>query len=137
MQQLLTIGQVSKKVNLPTKTIRFYESINLISPAKRAKNGYRTYPEEIINELSLIKNARDLGLPIDEIKKLMSGCKDGNCEHTKTYIEGEIDGYVELLEKKINQLVQLRTKLKHLRTTIILNESCNSDKYCCNLLSQL
>ncbi len=137
MEPFLTIGQISKKVDLPTKTIRFYESIGLITSAKRAENGYRMYSLEVIEELSLIKNARDLGLPIEEIKKLISGCKDGNCDHTKEYVENEVDSYLKLLDKKIHQLTHLRTQLTLLRRNIMIDENCDNSKYCCNILSQL
>lgn len=131
---MLTIGQLSKQVSLPTKTIRFYEEIGLISQPSRAENGYRIYPESSIEELSLIKNARDLGLPIPEIKKLMVGCIDGDCDHTKKYIQMEIREYMTQLDKKISELQSLQARL------ISLNKSIAKDTenaYCCNLLSQL
>ena len=70
---MVTIGELGKKTKLSTKTIRFYETIGLIQKPKRADNGYRMYPSETIDELSLIKNARDLGLPIAQIKKIDAG----------------------------------------------------------------
>jgi|SRR5579871_1813847 len=133
----LTIGQLSKKVELPTKTIRFYEEIGLIAKPERAENGYRVYDKKTIEELVLIKHARDLGLPIPEIKKLMIGCEDGNCEHTKQYIKKEVDTYLEVLEKKIKQLQALKTKLLNLKGNMEITETCNDLSYCCNILKQI
>lgn len=42
MSQILTIGELSKRVGINPKTIRFYEDIGLIVPV-RAENGYRIF----------------------------------------------------------------------------------------------
>lgn len=135
--QTLTIGILSKEVGISTKTIRFYEDVGLIAKPARAENGYRMYSENVKGELLLIKNARDLGLPISEIKKLMIGCEDGNCQHTKEYIQHEVGSYVSILDKRIQQLQKLRNKLKNLKTNIILGEDCGVNGYCCNILKQI
>jgi DNA-binding transcriptional MerR regulator len=136
MNNSLTISQLGEKVGLTTKTIRFYEEIKLIDPAKRAENGYRMYDASIIEDLQLIKYARDLGLPIEKIRKLMKGCAD-SCEHTKQEIQSEIKPYIELLDEKILQLTTLRTKLLKLSKNIEIEEDCDNNKYCCNVLHQL
>ncbi len=136
MDKQFTIGDLAKKVDLPAKTIRFYEEIGLIPKAERAENGYRIYPQEAVDELSLIKNARELGLPILEIKKLMLGCQDDNCEHTKEYISKEVGQYLQVLDQKIQQLQMLKGKLKSLKSALNINsDSCEA--YCCNILKQL
>lgn len=127
---MLTIGRVEREVGLPAKTIRFYEDIGLIAPAKRLANGYRVYEPRQAEELRLIKYARDLGLPIAEIKKLMGGCDDGNCTHTKQYLQSEIAAYTRLLDEKIGQLATLKRKLGMLKGTF-------TDEACCNILKQL
>ncbi len=134
---MVTIGALSKKVGLPTKTIRFYEDIGLISSPKRLENGYRDYPESAIEELSLIKNVRDLGLPIPEIKKLMKGCENGDCEHAKGYMEKEITNYVTVLDEKIKQLQILRLQLKNLHNDVTQTKNWKGTTYCCNILKQL
>jgi DNA-binding transcriptional MerR regulator len=134
----LTIGQVGKKVGFPSKTIRFYEDSGVIKPAKRGVNGYRLYDESVIDQLHLIKQARDLGLPISEIKKLMVGCKDHSCEHTKEYLDSEISKYIALLEQKMQQFKMLKSKLSRLKTKLC--QDCNQPdtcSYCCNILHQL
>ncbi len=133
-----TIGQVSKIVGLSAKTIRFYEESGVITPANRKENGYRSYPEKAIEELKVLKYARDLGLPLSEIKKLMKGCEDGGCQHPKQYVEESIDNYLGLLTKKIQQLNLLRTRLNGLKKTLVINEeNCDKDAFYCNILQQL
>lgn len=133
MQNSLTISQLGEKVGLPPKTIRFYEEIGLITKPKRAANGYRVYTSELIDELILIKNARELGLPIVEIKKLMVGCEKNNCEHTRHYLQNEITNYLEVLKNKIQQMEHLKQQLTRLKQSI----TNNCDTTSCNLLGQL
>lgn len=134
--QNLSIGQLGKKVGLPPKTIRFYEESGVISPAIREENGYRSYDTSAVETLLLIKNARDLGLPISEIKALMVGCEDGeSCHHTKEYLATRIKDYITLLNDKINQFTTLKQKLESLENHV--GSNCENNDYCCNILSQL
>ncbi len=134
----MNIGALSKKVGLTAKTIRFYEEIGLISPPEREDNGYRIYKEPVIYELKIIKNARELGLPIREIEKLMTGCKNGNCAHSKEYLIKEIGDYLKILEDKEKQMSELKTRLTSLKKTILENDAAGKNhKYCCNILGQI
>lgn len=135
---MMTIAHLANQVGIPTKTIRFYESVGLIPPPSRAANGYRIYETHTAEKLRLIKYARDLGLPIVQIKKLMHGCKDGNCLHTKQYLESEVAAYLGLLDEKINQMTTLKGKLQRLQGNIIVDKDCpDRAMYCCNILAQL
>jgi MerR family transcriptional regulator, copper efflux regulator len=124
---------------LPAKTIRFYEEIKLISPAERAENGYRIYQPKAAEELLIIKYARDLGLPIAEIKKLMKGCGDKDCRHTEEYLKKEITDYLGLLEEKITELQNLKSKLQTLERNVRFEkDDCDEvNGYCCNILYKL
>jgi DNA-binding transcriptional MerR regulator len=113
--QKLSISHLGKKVGLSPKTIRFYEESGVISLAPREENGYRSYDDSAVVTLLLIKNARDLGLPISEIKELMVGCKSGrSCHHTKKYLKTRITNYILLLEKKISQFTTLKQRLERI-----------------------
>jgi DNA-binding transcriptional MerR regulator len=107
-----TIGQVAKITGLPAKTLRFYEEKGVIKNAYREENGYRYYDDENIEDIKLIKYARDLGLPLSEIMKLMIGCKNGDCEHTKAEVQKDIEGYLEMLSERIRQMQNLKDRFK-------------------------
>lgn len=137
MKTQLTIGELAKQTAVPTKTIRFYESIGLIANPERRENGYRAYPISRVEELIIIKNVRDLGLPIPQIKKLMVGCPDGDCSHSGEYIDKEIAEYTEVLNTKIHQLTHLKTQLQKLRKSVDVCSGDHDGKYCCNVLGQI
>lgn len=123
-----TIGEAAKISGVSAKTLRFYEEKGIIKGAEREENGYRLFNDENIEEIRLIKNARDLGLPLAEIKKLTVGCKDGNCAHTKDYNKKVIDNYIDLLTERIAQMKNLRNRMIRLQ---------KNGPYCCEILHQL
>jgi MerR family transcriptional regulator, copper efflux regulator len=68
----MNVGQASSASGVSAKMIRYYESIDLIQPAGRSGNGYRTYGENDVQVLRFIHQARTLGFPIERIRRLLS-----------------------------------------------------------------
>lgn len=68
----MNIGEVSKLSGLPSKTIRYYEEIDLVKPSSRASNGYRNYSDDDLAQLQFIQRARRTGFNIDECRQLLS-----------------------------------------------------------------
>ena len=70
----MNIGDVASASGLPAKTIRYYEDIGLVRPA-RSENGYRHFRETDIHKLAFLGRARSLGFTIDEtLKHLVTSC---------------------------------------------------------------
>lgn len=139
MNGYLTIGQVSKEVGLPAKTIRYYEDIQLLPPAKRMDNTYRKYSNEDIKKLRFIKQARTLGLFLSEIKELIEESFEGSCEHLKAKMVLQIPQYIASIKKRINDLQALQYQLEELQEsmkTLHLTEPTKrvKDKECCEVL---
>ena len=68
----MLINEVQYKVGLTKKSIRYYESEGLLKPKRNSNNDYREYDDSDIKDLKLIKFLRNLNVPINEIKKLLS-----------------------------------------------------------------
>lgn len=142
MNNLLTIGQLSNKVGLPTKTIRYYESIKLLKPAKRADNKYRLYSSEDAIRLSLIKQGRALGLSLDEVKGLVEEGLDGSCEDLKESIILRLPSYIQSVKQRITELQQFQEEMEVLQknlTALHLNKPKEkvTQKDCCEVLEQI
>ena len=67
------INEAEALVGILKKNIRYYEEEGLLLPARDTTNGYRNYTHEDVFTLKKIKVYRKLSLPIEEIKKIMSG----------------------------------------------------------------
>jgi DNA-binding transcriptional MerR regulator len=112
-----TIGEISKLTGLSTKTIRYYESIRLIHPSKRKENNYRAYSDQDIQKLRLIVEAKNLGVPLDEVKNIVAACFNEGCTHLKDYLKKRIPEYLSQTDQKITALEELRERL-----TVIQNK---------------
>jgi MerR family copper efflux transcriptional regulator len=107
----MNIKAASERSGLPSKTIRYYEEIALIRPA-RADNGYRDYSEDDVHRLNFLQRARSLGFTIDECRHLLSLYDDkhrASADVKALTLEkiGEID-------RKIEDMKALRAVLAHL-----------------------
>lgn len=72
MNELYTIGEFSKLVNISIKALRYYDKINLFKPAYVDPNtNYRFYKDSQIYHLDLIKSLKYIGTPLEEIKEVM------------------------------------------------------------------
>ena len=68
----MNIGEAARRSGVPAKTIRYYESIDLIPPATRGDSGYRRYGEAHIERLRFIKRAQAIGFTLEEVAELLS-----------------------------------------------------------------
>lgn len=62
----MNISDVAKITGLTSKAIRFYEEKGLVTPPMRSENGYRTYTQQHLNELTLLRQARQVGFNLEE-----------------------------------------------------------------------
>ena len=67
----MNIREVSDATGLPAKTIRYYESIDLVTP-KRSSNGYRVFSESDLHKLTFLGRSRALGFSIDDCRTLLA-----------------------------------------------------------------
>ena len=69
---LYKIGEFSKLVNVPVKTLRYYDEINLFKPQEiDLFSGYRYYSEKQIDDLEVILSLKEVGFSLEEIKKIL------------------------------------------------------------------
>ena len=106
----LRIGQVTARVGLNPKTLRFYEAMGLLPAPSRAENGYRLYPPETVDLLKFIKAAQGLGLTLAEIKEVITIRRTGRppCIHARDLLKAK----AKELDRKLADLVALRRRIR-------------------------
>jgi DNA-binding transcriptional MerR regulator len=67
----LRIGELARQLGTTTKTLRFYEQIGLIEPAKRNDAAYRLYDEQAAETARLVIGLRRLQLTIPEVQAVL------------------------------------------------------------------
>ena len=107
----MNIGDASERSGLPPKTIRYYEDIQLLKPA-RGGNGYRDYSNEDIHRLRFLQRSRSLGFSVEECRQLLSlyGDKARESADVKAIAEARLTE----IDRKIAELQGLRKTLQHL-----------------------
>ncbi len=66
-----TIKKLAEMTGVTTRTLRYYDDINLLKPSEVNENNYRIYDEKNVNKLQQILFYRSLNFPLQEIKKIM------------------------------------------------------------------
>jgi DNA-binding transcriptional MerR regulator len=111
-EKLLFIGKVAKQTGVNSKTIRYYEEINLLPKPKRERNNYRLYSKDTIKRINFIKKAQSLGFTLREIKEILALRDRGfkPCSHVRDLLRQRVID----LEQKLAELTILRRELKKL-----------------------
>ncbi len=114
----MNIGEAAKRSGLPTKTIRYYEEIGLVAPARR-DSGYRDYSDRDVHELTFVARARALGFTVEECRHLLALYRD------QSRASGEVRAAAE------KHIADIRTRIAELqameRTLSQLVQACHGD----------
>jgi len=108
----MNIGQAARHSGVPSKTIRYYESIGLIAPARRSDAGYRVYGETDIETLRFVQRARALGFSVAEVGNLLALWRDKSRESAQ--VKQLAQSHVRRIDAKIIELESMRATLTHL-----------------------
>ncbi|ANY79010.1 MerR family transcriptional regulator [Microvirga ossetica] len=108
----LSIGDLSRRVDVKVPTIRYYEQIGLLPSPPRTEGRQRRYGTEDVSRLSFIRHARDLGFEVDAIRELLSlsARPEQPCEPADQIVLRHLGN----VERRIAQLKLLRSELRHM-----------------------
>ncbi|WP_313582355.1 MerR family transcriptional regulator [Lacrimispora sp.] len=67
-----TINKLAKLAGVSTRTLRYYDELGLLSPARVSSNGYRIYGQKEIDRLQQILFYRELGVSLEEIRNILA-----------------------------------------------------------------
>lgn len=112
---MLTIGALAKASGVTAPTIRFYEEIRLTPKARRSASGQRCYEKSDLERLTFIKQCRDFGFGIEQVRLLLdlSISRDRNCFETRDIAQAHLQE-VRLKMEALRVLeARLATFVKH------------------------
>ena len=107
----MNIGDVSERTGLPAKTIRYYEDIGLVRPA-RDTNGYRVFRDTDAHKLAFLGRARALGFSIEDCRTLLALYEDD--DRASADVKAVATEHLHQIEDKIAQLQAMRDTLNEL-----------------------
>ena len=115
MAKALRIGEAARLVGLPTKTLRYYEEMGLISAAGRTDSGYRLYGWRELEQIEFVRRAKLMGLSLDQIRSLVKTAEEGIPNAVFERLEGLLENKLEETERKIEELRAFRESLLEYR----------------------
>ncbi|MGE0212227.1 MAG: Cu(I)-responsive transcriptional regulator [Parvibaculaceae bacterium] len=115
----MNIAQASGASGLPPKTIRYYEEIGLLKPA-RLPNGYRDYGHAEVHALRFLQRARSLGFSVEDCRVLLSLYRDR--ERASAEVKSVAQAHLKDIRRKIAELQGLAATLER------LCEACSGDE---------
>jgi Cu(I)-responsive transcriptional regulator len=112
MDTTMNIGEAAKASGVSAKMIRHYESVGLFPQAARTDSGYRQYGEREVNTLRFVRQARDLGFSIEQIRELLGLWQ--NRRRPSRQVKALAQAHIEELEQKLEELRLVKATLEHL-----------------------
>ena len=108
----LTIGRVAHSAGLAIDTVRYYEREGLLEKPARTASGYRHYRPDVVARLRFIRQAKELGFSLREIKELLSLRVEAgrSCADVRARAErkiADIDGRIAALRRMKAALAKL------------------------------
>jgi DNA-binding transcriptional MerR regulator len=127
------IGEVSEQTGQSTKTIRYYEEINLTPRAERTANGYRIYSEDDVDRLHFIRSARALDFSLEDIEEILA-FRDRE-EPPCRYVMDLMKDHIDKISDRISELERLRSELGHLvKVGLTLPEDIQMKSCICHVI---
>jgi len=111
--EMMTIGQLAKKLGKTPRALRLYEERGLIEPRKRSEGGYRLYGPEAEQRLSWINQLIELGLPLTEIQGVLDTVSQATTpDDAISAVRARFTDDLDALDGQIRRLQDLRICLR-------------------------
>ena len=106
-------GQVADKTGFSLDTLRYYERIGLLDGIARTPGGRRTFTDDDLGWLEVLRCLRDTGMPIAQMLRYAELCRTGEATFAERIaLLEEHDRSVE------EQIGVLRAQQQHIREKI-------------------
>lgn len=102
-----TVQKLAKLSGVSTRTLRYYDEISLLKPARLNSAGYRLYDEAQVNRLQQILFYRELGIGLAEIGEILDSpgfsAAEALCRHRDFLLQqrSRIDLLIRNVEKTL------------------------------------
>jgi MerR family mercuric resistance operon transcriptional regulator len=109
----LRSGELAKAAKVSADTIRHYERIGILPKAPRSESGYRLYPEDAIERVTIVQRALGIGFTLSELSDIFKSRDHGGtpCQSVFDLTQGK-------LTKIGSDIVALKRTEKYLKTLL-------------------
>lgn len=115
----MLISELSKRSGVTVHTLRYYEQMGLIAGKANASvtsNNYKDYDEQLLERIEMIKEAKEAGFTLAEIKHMLDRLYSGH------FPVGEqlklVEAKIREVDARITQLRQVKKLLEQVREDV-------------------
>jgi Cu(I)-responsive transcriptional regulator len=112
MNGLLNIGEAAQASGVSAKMIRHYESVGLLPAARRTEAGYRQYGQADVHTLRFVRQSRELGFSIEQIRALLGLWQDQG--RPSREVKALAQTHIAELDAKLAELLAIKATLTRL-----------------------
>jgi len=107
---MLTVTALAKRSGTTAHAVRYYTRRGLLKPGRDPGNGYHLYRPRDVRWLRFIRQAKDLGYTLNDIKKIMNDADQGHspCPRVREILQRHI---VEN-RQRLEALMLLQTRME-------------------------
>ena len=117
MADPVKIGAAARRAGLTVKALRYYDLQGLLPPSARSSSGYRLYDDVDLHRLEFIRQAKALGLALDEIRKLVEAARSQDVS-TRHRLRRVLAEHIAHIAHKITMLTRLQRELERHRRNL-------------------
>ncbi len=127
---MYSIKELADLAGVTTRTLRYYDHLGLLTPAKIAENGYRLYNRDNLLRLQQVMFFKELNVPLKEIQSILDQPEFHPLTTLKEH-RGAILAQTGRLNKLLNTLDQTISSLEgdHIMENQDLFEGFDEKKY--------
>ena len=105
-----TVQKLSELAKISSRTLRYYDEIGLLKPARINSSGYRIYGQKQVDRLQQILFYRALGVGLEEIKEILDNPNFNEVEALKEHQHKLLEKQkeLELLLANVSKTIMLK-----------------------------
>lgn len=123
-ESLLKIGELAARAGVSIRTVDYYTTLGLISPAQRTASNYRLYRADDVDRIHLVQRLEVHGLPLEDIARAFtSGPADATLiltqidtdlrtlQQTADAASPEMQGLLAVIANRVHSLISIALQL--------------------------
>ena len=123
-EALLKIGELAARAGVSIRTVDYYTTLGLISPAQRTASNYRLYSAADVDRIHLVQRLEVHGVPLEEISTALSTRAsdvtaildriDTDLQTLQTAAEGaspEMQGLLAIIATRVHSLITIALQI--------------------------
>lgn len=120
----MRIAELEQRTGVSRHTLRYYEKAGLLLEVGRRGNNYRDYPEQAVSRVGMVRQLKDLGFSLREIREVLDALRSNriDCEagarlmaEKRATVNRRIDALKQVSEMLATEQARLEASAARLR----------------------